>query len=65
MKIQTKIENDFKKEERLSEISVILARGIYRLEDKKSIKKEQIQLDKEPPRSLHSTDFNTNKDLVL
>jgi len=65
MKIQTKIENDIKKEERLSEIAAILARGIYRLEDKKSTKKEQIQLDKEPLRSLHSTDFNTNKDLVL
>lgn len=65
MKIQTKIENNLKREERLSEIAAILARGIYRLEEEKSIKKDQIQLDKELPRSLHSTDFNTNKDLVL
>lgn len=65
MQIQTNIKNNLRKEDKLSEIAAILVRGIYRLEEKKSIKKEQIQLDKELPRSLHSTDFNTNKDLVL
>ncbi len=65
MEIRTGKQNSFKEREKISEIAEILARGIYRLEDKKSSKKEQIQLDNKPPRSLHSTDFNTNKDLVL
>ena len=65
MQIRTNTKNNLKREEKLSEIAVILARGIYRLEGRKSTKKEQIQLDKEPLRSLHSTDFNTNKDSVL
>jgi hypothetical protein len=65
MEIRTGKQNSFKEREKISEIAEILARGIYRLEDKKSSKKEQIQLDNKPARSLHSTDFNTNKDLVL
>ncbi len=65
MQIRTNIKNNLERGEKLSEIAAILAKAVYRLEDKKSTKKEQIQLDKEPLRSLHSTDFNTNKDLVL
>ena len=56
--MQNKIENNLKKQERLSEIASILARGIYRLEEKKSIKKDQIQLDSKSFLSLHSVGFN-------
>lgn len=65
MELRNNKQNCSKNQERISEIAIILARGIYRLEDKKRSEKEQIQLDKEPPRSVHSTGFNTNKDLVL
>ena len=58
MQIKTNIENNLKKEERISEIASILAKGICRLENKKRSEKEQIPLDTKPFSSLHSVGYN-------